>query len=312
MSTQWTQRKEGGGRTGLRFIRWVALSASPRLARALLYPITLYFLIVRDVERRASRLYLRRVLGREPDLRHVARHIHTFARTILDRVFLLSGRFEASHIRLHGQQALHDYADRGVGVLLFGSHLGSFEVVRVTGLSRNDVVVKILMDYGHNRRLALILDALNPRAVETLIDASGDSTQVLLKMHEVLDAGGLMGMLADRPHVGEPTVTCSFFGEPVQLPTSPFRIASVLKAPVFLIFGLLRPNGDYDVYFEKFADQITLARNQREEQARVLAQRYAERLEFYAREAPYNWFNFYDFWNDGSGEAKDGRLKAEG
>jgi Predicted acyltransferase len=24
--------------------------------------------------------------------------------------------------------------------------------------------------------------------------------------------------------------------------------------------------------------------------------RYAARLEHYCREAPFNWFNFYDFW----------------
>jgi predicted LPLAT superfamily acyltransferase len=24
--------------------------------------------------------------------------------------------------------------------------------------------------------------------------------------------------------------------------------------------------------------------------------RYVERLEHYCRLAPYNWFNFYDFW----------------
>jgi predicted LPLAT superfamily acyltransferase len=24
--------------------------------------------------------------------------------------------------------------------------------------------------------------------------------------------------------------------------------------------------------------------------------RYAQRLEHYCRMAPYNWFNFYDFW----------------
>ena len=27
-----------------------------------------------------------------------------------------------------------------------------------------------------------------------------------------------------------------------------------------------------------------------------LLRRYAERLEHYCRLAPYNWFNFYDFW----------------
>jgi predicted LPLAT superfamily acyltransferase len=26
---------------------------------------------------------------------------------------------------------------------------------------------------------------------------------------------------------------------------------------------------------------------------------YVARLEHYARGAPYNWFNFYDFWDEG-------------
>ncbi len=29
---------------------------------------------------------------------------------------------------------------------------------------------------------------------------------------------------------------------------------------------------------------------------KAYVQRYAERLEHYARKAPDNWFNFYDFW----------------
>jgi predicted LPLAT superfamily acyltransferase len=28
-----------------------------------------------------------------------------------------------------------------------------------------------------------------------------------------------------------------------------------------------------------------------------LAQHYTRRLEYYAEIAPYNWFNFYDFWH---------------
>ncbi len=27
---------------------------------------------------------------------------------------------------------------------------------------------------------------------------------------------------------------------------------------------------------------------------------YAQRLEHYCRQAPYNWFNFYDFWSGAS------------
>jgi predicted LPLAT superfamily acyltransferase len=30
---------------------------------------------------------------------------------------------------------------------------------------------------------------------------------------------------------------------------------------------------------------------------RDLVERYAARVEHHCRTAPYNWFNFYDFWN---------------
>src|SRR3546814_1376872 len=66
----------------------------------------------------------------------VARHIHTFAATILDRVFLLGGEIERFDVTVHGVAQVHAQLDRGRGVLLFGSHLGSFEVLRVIARQR--------------------------------------------------------------------------------------------------------------------------------------------------------------------------------
>jgi len=37
-------------------------------------------------------------------------------------------------------------------------------------------------------------------------------------------------------------------------------------------------------------------RRNREADLEKWVRRYAERLEYYCRLAPYNWFNFYDFW----------------
>jgi predicted LPLAT superfamily acyltransferase len=50
-------------------------------------------------------------------------------------------------------------------------------------------------------------------------------------------------------------------------------------------------------------------RRHRDEQLRVVVQQFADRLAHHVRIAPYNWFNFYDFWNDptaGSGSAGPG------
>jgi predicted LPLAT superfamily acyltransferase len=90
--------------------------------------------------------------------------------------------------------------------------------------------------------------------------------------------------------------SCS--GVPSHSPLGPYRIAAVTGAPVVLIFGLLQPDGTYDVYFEPFAERIELRRDHRAEDAAVWAGRYAARLEARIREAPYNWFNFYDYWRD--------------
>ncbi|NJN45664.1 MAG: lipid A biosynthesis acyltransferase, partial [Candidatus Competibacteraceae bacterium] len=68
--------------------------------------------------------------------------------------------------------------------------------------------------------------------------------------------------------------------------------------PVIIFFGLYRGSNRYDIHFERLADVITLDRACRQQQLQHWAQRYAERLEHYTRSAPYNWFNFYDFWEE--------------
>ena len=93
----------------------------------------------RAPERAASRDFLSRALQRPAALLDVARHIHTFAATILDRVFLLSEQMRRFEVGVEGLDVIHAPIDAGQGVLLFGSHLGSFEVLRVLSRARPDV-----------------------------------------------------------------------------------------------------------------------------------------------------------------------------
>jgi predicted LPLAT superfamily acyltransferase len=53
----------------------------------------------------------------------------------------------------------------------------------------------------------------------------------------------------------------------------------------------------YDIHFEHFADEIVLNREHRAQEIQSWMQRYVARLEHHARRAPYNWFNFYSFWD---------------
>ena len=73
MSAQWKQRPEGGGRFAIWLIRTIGRHGGRRLGRACLYPITAYFLLRRGPERRASRAWLTRALGRPATPKEIER-----------------------------------------------------------------------------------------------------------------------------------------------------------------------------------------------------------------------------------------------
>jgi len=304
MSTNWKQRPEGGGWFAIWLIRSIARHGGRAIGRLCLYPITAYFLLTRGPERRASRDYLQRMFGRRVGLLAVARHLHTFAATVLDRVFLLGGQFRHFDVDIGDVELMHAQLDRG-GALLFGSHLGSFEVLRVLARRRPQMKVRVLLDKGHNPALTQLLDALNPDVAATVIDAGQDGPSIVLEIQQALAEGALVALLVDRAHPDEATLPATFLGDSVRFPTAPWLIAAVLKAPVVLGFGLYRGGNRYDLVFEPFSERIDIPRQDRARMLPQLVQRYAARLEHHARSAPYNWFNFYDYWSDDDGAADE-------
>lgn len=297
MSGSWKQRPEGGGRFALWLIRNIARYGGRAAGRACLYPITLYFLIMRGPERCASRAYLARVLSWRPSWRDVARHIHTFAATILDRVFMLGGQMEHFRIRTHGLDTLPATLDQGRGALVFGSHLGSFDALRVLSRERPTMKVRVVLDKAHNPAITNLLDALDPQLAEGIIDAGQDGPSVVLAIKQATDEGALVALLVDRVHPGEPSMPVSFLGQTAAFPTAPWLIAAALKIPIVLAFGLYHGGNHYELCFESFSEGLDLPRRQRAPILQELIQRYAARLEHHTRAAPFNWFNFYDFWN---------------
>ena len=91
-------------------------------------------------------------------------------------------------------------------------------------------------------------------------------------------------------------VRVPFLGREAVFPAGPILLANALKVPVVLFFGLYMGGNRYQEHFELFADEINLGRASRPAELQAWVTRYAARLEHYCRLAPYNWFNFFDFW----------------
>ncbi len=296
MTGDWLQRPEGGNALALRTLKTLALMLGRTVSRMALAPIAVYFLLRRAPERRASRAFLARVLGRDPTWLEIARHFHAFAGVTLDRLYFLTNSLWRFDIRFDGLDDLHRAMDMDRGVLLIGAHVGSFDALRAASTYRPDVTVRVVLDADHSPALSAILRELNPEMAAGIINPRQDGIAVALEIGAALNAGSLVTMLADRGRPGNVTTTVDFLGGRAELPTAPWQIAAALHVPVVLCAGLYRGDNRYDLHFELVADALHIDRSQRKQQLNVIAQDFANRLEALVRAAPYNWFNFYDFW----------------
>ena len=295
MSTGWQNRSEAGLSGGLRFTAWVALKLGRPSLTFILYFIAFYFLLVRKAERQASRKFLERITGSRVSIWKVYKHFLTFAQVTADRIYFLVGRSDIVSVRIDGAENIDRYVAQGRGCVMLGSHLGNMEAARDTARKDQAVDIRMVLDRAVSGKLIKRLEAINPNFGHLLIDAGQPAAKLGLTIGDALKQGDSVGFLGDRYRPGDRTVLCDFMGRPARFPVGPLLIASVLRAPVVIVFSLY-VKGTYEVICEPFSDSFHLPRKGREQALQEHVQRYADRLSFHAERAPYNWFNFYDFW----------------
>lgn len=297
---EWMQRKERGSLFWLRVMRVISMRVGRGPSRIVVYGIALYFLLAASAARQASRSYLERCLGRRATCLDLYRHVLTFASTVHDRFFLLNDREGDFDVRCVGAppESL-DAAHGGQGAFLFGAHLGSFEVLRAAARWDAKDKVCVAMYPENARQINEALAAINPAAVSNII-ALGKIDSILT-IHQRLKDGAMVGILADRAVAADQYVSLPFLGAPASFPIGPFRLAAMMKQPVYFMAGLYRGGHRYEVHFELLsgsADQPDQGRKDKDALMRELMARYVSTLERHCRAAPYNWFNFYDFWEN--------------
>jgi len=300
-SAEWKQQPERSNMFWLRVMTWISLKLGRPAARAVLYGIAAYFMVFAPTARHMSRSYLQRVLRLTPPAevgwRHLFRHFLSFASVIHDRVYLVNDRFDLFDIRVHNNELIDDIVASGQGVFLIGAHMGSFEVLRAIGRKQPGLRVAMVMYEENARKINAALSAINPAAQQDIVSLGHADS--MLRVHELIEAGSVVGMLADRCLNNDTTRPVRFLGEPAEFPVGPFRMAAILRRPALFMVGLYGGGNRYDIHFETLADFSDIPAGGREAAVQAAMARYAMLLEQHCRTAPYNWFNFFNFWQAG-------------
>jgi len=295
----WKKTQDRGSPWLIDLIIWIILNLGRSIGRLFLFPIVLYF-VFNSSTKKYSKRYLQRNFHtahkKDPGFIAVYKHYYSFANMLLDRVYFLTGKTQKFEIKLHNEHLMTDLIKQGKGAVLLGSHLGNFDALRALANQHDNIKIRALMYNNNQQNINQAFEKLNPKLKEDVIHIG--TPDAMLRVQEDINSGYVIGMLADRIEQDDRSTICHFLGEDVKLPTGPLIVAYLLKAPVIICFALHRGGNRYEVYFHKLRDKIELPRKERDQALQRLMQEYADLLEQHAIESPYNWYNFYDFWQD--------------
>ena len=293
----WTKERERGSNWALRSLFWAFNTFGYNVARALLYPIVLYFVLTGRRSRRASRQYFQRLhrfdaATPQPIFGEVYRHHLEFAQTLLERVQLWQGKIEGFKFAGEGRELLEQ--PRGTGCVLLGAHFGSFDALRILAQGMQ-CRVNVVMYRAHATLINKFLEEVNPDTNLRVVELTPGDSEAVLKLKACIEKGEHVALLADRvaPGSKQRIQNVSFLGAEAPFPESPWLLASLFGAPVIFVTAARVGPRSYRIYVEPVAEKVqrdpkTLA---------VHIKTFARRLEGLCISHPRQWFNFYDFWN---------------
>jgi predicted LPLAT superfamily acyltransferase len=311
----WADEKEkGSGYWQLKLMLSLRKVLGRGFMAALLRPIVLIFYLVSSASRAASRDFLARsaaAAGRAaPRCSDSFRHFLSFAEALVDKIDAWSGKIGVSDLSVKGGEVETLVADlrAGRGAVVLCSHLGNAELLRalaslevgeeIRGFSFTSIV-----EFSGTARFNRLIAEVDPRSMGMIVSAADIGPETMIVLKERIDSGGLVVIAGDRVAAANRSrvLRLDFMGAEASFPMGPFILADLLEAPAYFMFALRDRDLDwkspYGFYVYRAGSGTGGDRRERQARVATLATEYASVLARHATEHPYQWYNFFDFWD---------------
>lgn len=305
-SQHWARIKESGSLLGMRIMLNLYRLFGRGVFIIILNPIMLFYIWRQKLARRASYEFLTHhyqtfpeIWSKQPNFLSVLRHFVAFGESMLDKLLAWSSHIKEEDFTLLDEALVKELLADERGQLIIGSHFGNLEFCRGFMQRYKDKIINILVYDKHSAKFVNMMQSISSRSRINVYQVDELDIALILKLKQKIAEGEWLFIAGDRiPVSGEQnTVDVEFLGESAKFPIGPYALANALACPVKVMISY-KKKGRIIFSVKKFnQDQpIKLVRKQREEQFQNLAEEFAQILQEHCREAPYQWFNFYDFW----------------
>ncbi len=302
----WSKQQERGNHLGLTFTLKAYRLFGPSVFRFFLYPVIGYFFLTGSRARRYSQQFLNRIyqfdnqaLEKKPGLFDSFSHFMSFGRAGIDKLSSWMGDIRPETVSFDQRQVFDELVASQKGAVFIGSHLGNLELGRALSKYESDLVINAIVFSDNAQQFSEQLKRTNPEYDVNLIQISSLGPEMAMRLKDKVDRGEILVIVGDRTSTSVEGRVCyaNFLGQLAPFPQGPFIIASLMECPVYLMF-CMQDGRKHKLYFESFAEEgICLPRRQRQQVLQQVIERYALRLQHYALKYPFQWFNFFDFWN---------------
>lgn len=317
---RWSRAAELGSVHSLRVVAW-ALRWLPRRAALWIVDFSAYYYSRRRGPNwQASRGYLERIArtpegaaalgvaatpqdsaplrGRVGDAL-VRRHFREFALGLYDRILVWGGALESMRLEHDGSGDAFDLAKTGRGALLLGAHLGNIDMLWLVS-KRYRLPINVVAFFDNAAIINEFLESLDPERNLRVIELDPDSVRAAFEIRACLERGELVVILADRVPPGRGRVAeATFLGGTARFPLAPFLLGVTLGCPVMFPLCVRTGDASYRTLLRSLSPGQRAPRDERDKAARELLERYVGLLEEWCLRHPLQWFNFFEFWQEG-------------
>lgn len=305
----WAETSERGSFWGPALMGFIYRVLGRTVCLAVMAPVITYFYFAGAKQRRASHDYLTRVWrlrGRsdKPNIWHGLKHFFAFGESLVDRFGAWTGRLDRRDIDAIEGASFEAMRNDTRGSLILSAHVGATEIVRAMATRYQKRRLTILIHSAQAPHYDALIKRFAPQSQVSLVQAGEFDVATAVALSSAIERGEWVVIMGDRMPVrrSERGITAQFLGAPTQFPQGPFVLAASLRCPIYMLFCTKR-QGRHRVQVTALSEGVAMPRRNREAALQALVQQYATALEGIVLAAPYQWFNFYDYWPDGGDKA---------